>query len=219
MFIQTACRLTSAQVGSSIPGYREEEIIRLGIRQGVCNIEQAIALEKAATRLGDKAVVHVKVETGMGRIGIDPRSAVNFIKQLQKMPHLKVEGLFTHFAIADVKDKSYTEQQFGLFRKLIWDLEAQGIRIPLKHACNSAAILDLPHMHLDLVRTGALMYGIFPSPEVGKAFPLQPALTLKSRIVFLKEAKAETRLSYGLTHTVKKDTIIATLPIGHAKIN
>ncbi|MFY9370378.1 MAG: alanine racemase [bacterium] len=204
-------------LGTSFPGCGEDKLVELDITQAVCTLELAEAIERAAAERGKKALVHIKVETGMGRIGVAAEEGADFIARIGKLPHLEIEGLFTHFAAADEEDKGYTWEQYKRFMGLVEDLEARNIKVPpLKHVCNSAAILDLPEMHLDMVRPGAILYGFHPGPQVKKVLPLRPALFLKTRIVFLKEVKAGARLSYGLTYTVAGGTKIATLPIGYA---
>ncbi len=166
----------------------------------------------------DKIVkVHLKVDTGMGRIGIFPNHILNFIKKVKALKNVEIEGIFTHFSVADEKDKSYTEKQFGKFIDVLTFLKKEGIRIPIKHVSNSAALLDLPHMWLDLVRPGISIYGLYPSKEVEKTIKLIPAHTFKTRIVFLKELPAGEYISYGRTYiTRQKRTVVASLPVGYA---
>ena len=204
-------------LGTSFPGCGEDKLVELDITQTVCTLALAEAIERAAAARGKRALVHVKVETGMGRIGVPAEEGADFIARLKEFPHLEIEGLFTHFAAADEEDKAYTWKQYKRFMKLVQELEERDLGVPpLKHVCNSAAICDLPEMHLDMVRPGAILYGFHPGPGVKKVLPLRPALSLKTKIVFLKEVKAGTPLSYGLTHTVAAGTKIATLPIGYA---
>lgn len=204
-------------MGPCLPGCSEDKMVELDITQTVCTLEQAEATERAAARRGKRALVHIKVDTGMGRLGVPAGEGADFIARVRNYPHLEIEGLFTHFAAADEGDKSYTWEQYKRFMKLVEELEERGLGVPpLKHVCNSAALLDLPEMHLDMVRPGALLYGFHPGPHVVKRLPLQPALSLKSRIVFLKGVEAGARLSYGLTYTAARATRIATIPIGYA---
>jgi alanine racemase len=204
-------------LGTSFPGCGEDKLVELDITQTVCTLALAEAIERAAAARGKRALVHVKVETGMGRIGVPAEEGADFIARLKEFPHLEIEGLFTHFAAADEEDKAYTWKQYKRFMKLVQELEERDLGVPpLKHVCNSAAICDLPEMHLDMVRPGAILYGFHPGPHVVKRLPLQPALSLKSRIVFLKGVEAGARLSYGLTYTAARATRIATIPIGYA---
>lgn len=204
-------------MGAGIPGCGEEKLVELGIAQAISTPQMAAALARAADRLGKKALAHVKIETGMGRTGIPPAEAIDYMARLMQLPQIDVEGIFTHFPTAEEEDKNYTLEQFRRFMGLIGELEARGIKVPpLKHVCNSGAILDLPHMHLDLVRAGSLLYGLYPSPYVKRPLSLQAALAFKTRIVFLKEVPAGTGISYSLTYFTDRRTKIATLPVGYA---
>ncbi len=206
-------------MGASIPGCGEEKLVELGITQAISTPGMAEAVAQAADKLGKKALVHVKIETGMGRTGIPPSEAIDYIAYLMQTPQLKVEGMFTHFPTAEEEDKNYTQGQFRQFMGLIGEMKARGIEVPLlKHVCNSGAILDLPEMHLDLVRAGSLIYGLYPSPYVKRPLSLRPALSLKTRIVFLKEVPAGTGISYSLTYFTDRRTKIATLPVGYADV-
>jgi alanine racemase len=166
----------------------------------------------------DKIVkVHLKVDTGMGRIGISPNHVLNFIKKVKVLKNVEIEGIFTHFSVADEKDKTYTEKQFQKFMEVLTVLKKEGIRIPVKHVGNSATLLDFPHMWLDLLRPGISIYGLYPSREVQKTVKLIPAHTFKTRIVFLKELSMGESIGYGRTYTTKKKrTVIASLPVGYA---
>ncbi len=174
-------------------------------------------LSELAFEKGKKVKVHIKIDTGMGRIGISPNNVLNFIKKINILKNVEIEGIFTHFSVADEKDKTYTEKQFSKFTEVLTILEKEGIIIPIKHVGNSAALLDLPHMWLDLVRPGISIYGLYPSREVQKSVKLIPAHTFKTRIVFLKELPAGEYISYGRTYaTRQKRTVIASLPVGYA---
>lgn len=166
----------------------------------------------------DKVVkVHLKVDTGMGRIGIFSYDILRFIKKIRDLKNVEIEGIFTHFSVADEKDKTYTEEQFKIFMEVLTVLEKEGIRIPIKHVGNSATLLDLPHMWLDLVRPGISIYGLYPSTEIQKTIKLIPAHSFKTRIVFLKELSAGEYIGYGRTYTTTKRRIkVASLPVGYA---
>jgi len=166
----------------------------------------------------DKIVkVHLKVETGMGRIGIFPHNILKFVKKTRALKNVEIEGIFTHFSVADEKDKAFTEEQFRKFMKVLNILEKEGIRIPIKHVGNSATFLDLPHMWLDLVRPGISIYGLYPSTEVQKTIKLIPAQSFKTQIVFLKELPAGEFIGYGRTYTTnRRRTVVASLPVGYA---
>lgn len=151
-----------------ILGYTPEndasEVILHGISQTVFNRDGVLAFASAASRLGKKAKVHIKIDTGMGRLGFPvTKKTVDFLTSLALIPDLELEGIYTHFATADHADKGFAEEQFSRFRWLLDQLAERGLRIPWRHSANSAAVFDLPHTHLDLVRPGIALYGLFPS--------------------------------------------------------
>lgn len=211
------------------PPVMAEKLIEYNLTQTVYSLETAkiyssIACSKGLSVKGDRIKIHLKVDTGMGRTGIvidfKNQNKSNILKEIQAILHLSgidLQGVYTHFASSDSLDKSYTEKQFSKFLFLIEKLKDLGIQIPLYHAANSAAIIDLPHTHLDMVRAGIAMYGLYPSPEIDKnRIKLAPAMELKSQIIFLKKVPAGFKVSYGMTYTTKKPTIIATVPVGYA---
>lgn len=171
-----------------------------------------------ALKLGIVKSIHVKVDTGMGRVGVFPHTeATGFVKSVSTLPHLHVEGIYTHFATADEEDKTFAEKQLSRFFQVIKELESKGLRPPLVHAANSAASIDLPHSHLDMVRLGISMYGHFPSENCRKeVITLKPLLSLKSRISHLKEVPGGTCISYGCTYITTGKTTVATIPLGYA---
>jgi len=194
-----------------------ELLVLYNITPTVSEYEMIEKLSESAFKEDKIVKVHLKVDTGMGRIGIFSNHVLNFIKKVKVLKNVEIEGIFTHFSVADEKDKSYTEKQFGKFMEVLTFLEKEGIRIPVKHVSNSATLLDLPHMWLDLVRPGISVYGLYPSREVQKTVKLIPAHTFKTRIVFLKELLAGEYISYGRTYTTQqKRTVVASLPVGYA---
>lgn len=172
----------------------------------------------AAESKGTRATVHLEVDTGMGRLGFPAEDeGAAEIQKVCLLPGLQVEGIYTHFAAADETDKSYTRWQFDRFLSLLRNLESRGISFPLRHCANSAAIIDFPESHLDLVRPGIMLYGLYPSAEVAKdRVALQPAMTLKARLAHVKKVEPGTKISYGCTYTAPAQTVVATLPIGYA---
>ncbi len=194
-----------------------ELVVSYNITPTVCEFEMAEKLSELAVKINRMVKIHLKVDTGMGRIGILPHDSLRFIKRIRALKNVEIEGIFTHFSIADEKDKTYTEKQFRKFMEVLTVLEKEGIRIPVKHVGNSATLLDLPHMWLDLVRPGISIYGLYPSTEVQKTVKLIPAQTFKTRIVFLKELPEGECISYGCTYTTsRKRTKVASLPVGYA---
>jgi alanine racemase len=185
------------------------------LRLTVTSIALAEALSRAAGEAGKIAPVHVKIDTGMGRFGLLPDEAVDFIRALHRWPGLMLEGAYTHFAVADLRDKSYTHRQFAVYREVLAALEMEDIQVPVQHVANSAATLDLPEMHLDAVRPGIAIYGLRPSAEVEPAIPLRPALTLKSRVGRVRTLPAGSSISYGRTFVTERPTPVALIPCGY----
>jgi alanine racemase len=183
-------------------------------------MELAEALSTEAQELGKAAKVHVKIDTGMNRIGVPPEDAVNFVKQVLQLKAIEIEGIFTHFSVSestdDNRDKTFTESQIGRFKQVIGALEENGIRIPIKHAANSGGVLNFPSSYFDMVRPGIMIYGLYYSRETAVAEKLQPAMSFKTAIVHLKTVPPQASVSYGRTFVTEKESIIATLPVGYA---
>jgi len=169
----------------------------------------------AAERDGGPVPVHIKVDTGMSRHGLFPEEIPDFIRNLQKLSAITVEGLFSHFATADEADESFAREQLSRFQALIDKLTAKGICPPLTHMCNSAAALRFPDAHFNAVRPGVALYGMAPSGEFTLPFPLQPVLSLKSRIVRLKTLAPGSCIGYGCTHITKEERTAALVPVGY----
>jgi alanine racemase len=183
----------------------------------VFTMPEAEAFSNAAVQHKRKLPVHVKVDTGMGRVGFFPCSdADGFIKKVAACPGLELAGLYTHFAAADSKDLTHARGQLQRFSELVSRLAERGLNIPLKHAANSAAAMYLPEAHLDMVRIGISLYGLPPSAGREAAVNLQPVMTLKTKVVYLKQVPSGTSVSYGCTFTTVRDSLLATLPIGYA---
>lgn len=195
------------------------EFVRHDIMPTVFTYEFALALSLEAQKQNKKALIHIKVDTGMNRLGLLSESSgtVSEIEKIANLPEIIIDGIFTHFACADEIDKSYTKMQFERFCNLCSMLSRQGIEIPNKHACNSAGIIMYPEMHLDMVRAGIALYGLYPSREVDQnKLNLIPAMTLKAAISHIKNIGANERISYGGNYETKGDSVIATVPIGYA---
>ena len=193
------------------------EAIRNRITLTLCDRESAEEISEAAVRMGLTAEVHIKVDTGMGRIGFpaEVRMAEQ-VAEAVKLPHIKATGIYTHFARADETDKEATKLQFQKFLAFINGLEVQGVTGLLKHAENSAAILSLPEYQLDMVRLGISLYGMYPSDEVTpEAFSLQPAMEIKSHVAFVKTVPAGTGIGYNATYVTAVQRKIATVPVGY----
>ena len=172
----------------------------------------AIRLQAAS---GRRVRVHVKVDTGMGRVGVWHENALDFVKRVSDEKGIILEGIYTHFSSAG-RDDFFTNYQIEAFEKLLSELEKNWIKIPLKHAANSIATVDFRRSHLNLVRPGLIIYGMYPKHTFPKLIKLKPALALKTRIVFIKDTPPGRSISYGRTFITQKYTRIATLPIGYA---
>ena len=204
-------------LGYTFP-YCYEELIREEIRPAVYRRDTVEELVAAAAKVGQKAKVHIKVDTGMGRIGITPdEEGLEFVRFLMGHPELEVEGIFTHFAKSDEEDKTSATHQLALFQNFIDRIQTElGLTIPVKHCSNSAAILEMPQANMDMVRAGITTYGLYPSEEVRKDIvPLRAAMSLYSHIVYCKTIHAGQSVSYGGLFTAQKDTRVATIPVGY----
>lgn len=189
-------------------------IVQCDAASAVCDLGFARALSDAAVGQGKTAGVHIKVDTGMGRIGVRPEDAVGLARDAAALPGVRIEGMFTHFPTSDETDRAFTLSQTSTFAKVV-----SGVRklIPglAAHASNSGGILAYPEADFDAVRPGIMVYGAYPSPEVARSIPIREALTLKTRIVFLKSMEPGATVSYGRTCTLRRRSIVATLPIGY----
>lgn len=195
-----------------------EEIIENDVSQTVYNYEMARKLSDVACRMEKKARIHIKIDTGMSRIGFMPvKDNIDVIHSISELPGLEIEGIFTHFARADEKTPDAAREPFEKYMIFVNELENRGIHIPVKHAANSAAILQFRDSCLDMVRSGISTYGLYPSKEVVKdKIHLKPALQWKSIVSFVKWIHPGTSVSYGGTFVADRDTKVATIPVGYA---
>ncbi len=198
-----------------------KEIVENDIMPTVYNYEYAKCLSDTASLLGKTVKVHLKVDTGMSRLGFvsgeNNEAVIAEIVKISKLPHLEIDGIFSHFACADEENRDYTKMQLDRFLNLVAGLSEVGIEIPCKHIANSAGIMMYPEAHLDMVRAGVILYGYYPSEEVDKSrLELSPVMTLKSRITLVKEVEDGVGVSYGKTYITDKKTKIATIPVGYA---
>jgi len=198
-----------------IPPDGADEVVRWNLTPTVTTLEFSQALSSRAVAAGVTVPVHIKVDTGMGRFGLLPEEVVPFARSLSALPGLSLEGIFTHFCTADSADPSYMRLQFRRFVDVLEGLNGAGLSIPLRHACNSAATMRLPEAHLDAVRPGIAIYGLDPSSEWPPAFPLHPAMTLKSRVVRVRTVPAGWGIGYGRTFVPDRPMRVALLPVGY----
>ena len=194
-----------------------EDIIKYGIRPAICEYEAAKELSELAVRENKICHIHIKVDTGMSRIGFQvSEEAADIIAQISNLPNINIEGIFTHFAKADEYDKSATHRQIELFQQMIQMLEAREVSIPIHHCSNSAGIVEIPEANMDMVRAGITLYGLWPSDEVEKSrITLKPVMSIKSRIAFVKELEKGRQISYGGTYETTSKRMIATIPVGY----
>lgn len=193
------------------------EMLKYEIRMNVYTKEMAEAISALAVEKGEQAYVHIKLDTGMARLGFSAEeSSIEEIKEIAELPNLVLEGVFTHFAKADEDDKTFTMMQLEKFEWMTQRLEEEGVTFPYVHASNSAGIIDVRRADYNLVRAGIAIYGLYPSEEVDKEkVQLKPALSLKSHIAFVKDIPAGTPVSYGGDFVSEHQMRIATIPIGY----
>jgi alanine racemase len=182
----------------------------------ICDIAVARRLNTIAKKNGKIAGVHIKIDTGMGRIGLAPHEAVQFVESVSALSNIFIKGIWTHFATSDAKDLSFANEQLQKFCSIVTQLELNGIHIPLVHCANSGAILQMPDSYFDMVRPGIMMYGYTPSDETRKTVELVPSLSLKGRIGFIKKVEKGTSISYSRRYYTKVKTTIASVTVGYA---
>ena len=202
-------------LGAMTPGH-EKVLVDQNITQTVFELKSAQALSAAAIQANKVAKVHLGVDTGMNRIGCRPEEAGELAEAIAALPHVYLEGVFSHFAAADEEDKTYSKKQLAAFRKALAGIADHHVDIPIVHLDNSAGITEIPEAHFNMVRQGITLYGWWPSHEVKQSMNLQPVMTLKAEIVFIKEIPAGEKISYGCTYETKRPTKLATLPLGYA---
>jgi len=198
------------------PAWQARELILANASATIFTLDVARALSHAAMELNRSVAVHVKVDTGMGRLGLLPHEVVPFVEDVRRLPGLNLEGIFTHFSIADAADKNYTRLQLETFRQALDDLAAHDISFPLVHAANSAAALTLPDSHFDMVRVGIALFGLAPSAETPLPEGIRPALSFKTQIAQVKELAPGSYVSYGNTYRTVGHQHIAVIPVGYA---
>lgn len=206
--------------------YAQSRYLKEGIKQNidlpVYDLGMAKLISKETKKQGNKETkVHIKIDTGTSRVGVLPKDAVAFIKEIRKLPNLKIEGIFSHFAASEENPK-YTRWQLDNFNQVLADLEKEGINIPYKHFACSAATLVEPKSHFNLIRLGLGLYGLWPSELAKriaiKKYPwlkLKPALSWKTKVIQVKDISAGTKVGYGCTYTAKRKMKIAVLPVGY----
>lgn len=202
-----------------VPPWQMREAVRLDVTITLYDSEAAQALSRAAQALEKQVRAHVKVDTGMGRLGIRSEQIeeiVALVREIRALPGLELEGIFTHFAMADTLNQTHVRMQLARFQQVLQTLDRYGLRPPLVHAANSAAMLALPEARFDMVRPGVALYGLEPSAEVRLPEGFRPALAFKTQVAQVKTVPAGEGISYGCTYITERPTVVATLPVGYA---
>lgn len=208
-------------LGSSLES-ETDELVKNDITPNIYITDFANALSASAVKLKKSVKVHIKLDTGMSRIGFpihdgDNSAVIDEIIAISKLPMLEIEGIFSHFATSDESGREYTDLQFKRFMSVCDELEKRGLKIPIKHICNSAGIMMYPEYHLDMVRPGIILYGMYPSNDVDKTkLDLKYVMSLKSIITYVKEIESGRGVSYGKEYIADGEARIATVPIGYA---
>ncbi|MVX64783.1 alanine racemase [Clostridium chromiireducens] len=194
------------------------DLVKNDITQTIYTLEMAKEISKAGEACGKQAKIHIALDTGMTRIGLDvDERGISVVEKISTLPNLLIEGLFTHFATADEKEKSYSKLQMDRYDNFVKLLERREIHIPIKHMCNSAGIVEFDHHRFDMVRAGIIIYGLYPSEEVDKnAVKIKPALSWRTHVINVKYVDEGHGVSYGKTFITRSKTKIATLSVGYA---
>ncbi|WP_213694677.1 alanine racemase [Aminiphilus sp.] len=192
------------------------EYVRSGIRAALTDTAMLHVLADAARQSGKPARVHLKVDTGLGRIGFRPDEALRVVDAVRSLPEVELEGIFTHFIASDSGDLTVTHEQYRIFVDLLKTIAAKGISIPMRHCCNSGGTLETPEYALDAVRPGHLLFGMYPTPEVKRAIPLEPCMEFKTAVAALRDLPPGSGVSYGSAYVTSGQERFAVLPLGYA---
>ncbi|MBM4158286.1 MAG: alanine racemase [Ignavibacteria bacterium] len=191
------------------------KLIKYDLIATVASLETARFLDYYSGILRKKFKVHIKVDTGMRRIGFDVKRALKNISQVFKYKNLEIEGIYTHFATAESPDKSFLKMQVSKFLELIYCLKKAGMEFPIVHSANSGAVLNFPESYFDMVRPGLILYGYYPSHDMKKVIDVKPVMNLKSKVTYIKRVDSNISISYGRTFYTKKRTFIGSIPVGY----
>lgn len=194
------------------------DMVQWEITPTIYSLDMAKAFDAAAAKAGKVANIHIKIDTGMSRIGFLPgEKSLDEIEKIHELRHLRIQGMFTHFACADMRDKTHVGHQIEKFHQMIDGVRQREIPVEIFHCSNSASIMELPSEHMNLVRAGIILYGLYPSNEMEeKRLPLKPVMSLYSHIVHVKEVPEGVTVGYGATYVTGRPTRIATVPVGYA---
>ena len=194
------------------------DMVQWEITPTIYSLDMAKAFDAAAVKAGKVANIHIKIDTGMSRIGFLPgEKSLDEIEKIHGLRHLRIQGMFTHFACADMRDKTHVGHQIEKFRQMIDGVRQRGIPVEIFHCSNSASIMELPSEHMNLVRAGIILYGLYPSHEMEEErLPLKPVMSLYSHVVHVKEVPEGVTVGYGATYVTRRPTRIGTIPVGYA---
>ncbi len=192
------------------------EYVKLNISAAFTDLDFARAMSAAALQEGKPALLHMKIDTGMGRIGFLPEEVPNVMNEISSIPGIELEGLFTHFATADEVRLDYTETQFRKYTQVLNLLEDKGFKVPLRHVCNSAGTLNSPEKYLDAVRPGVILYGMWPSAECIRPIELKPTFEVKTAVSLVRDLPSRSGIGYGLKYMTRGNEKTAVLPLGYA---
>lgn len=198
------------------PPQRAGEIVRYDLGQVVTDVKLVKNLSREAKRQKKVCSVYIEIDTGMGRYGVPPEQTVELVRQIKRLPNVDLKGILSQFSTADQSKKDFAYKQLGIFTKTLDQLQVSYNHIPIKSIANSGAVLDIPASYFNQVRVGFLLYGLYPSSETSESVRVKPAMSLKSRVLFIKEVQKGASISYGRTYIAKKRTKIATIPLGYA---
>ncbi|MCK4426957.1 MAG: alanine racemase [candidate division Zixibacteria bacterium] len=206
------------------PPKRAEKVVEYGLDQIITDLEFVKRLSQEAKKQNKCPNIFIEIDTGLGRYGVPPQETIDLVKKIKRIGNVRLKGIFSQFSTADQRKKDFAFHQLSVFKKTLDELESLsnpakgGIsnHIPIKSIANSGAVLDIPASYFNHVRVGHLLYGLYPSLETSESIKVKPAMSLKSKVIFIKEVEKGTPISYGKTYIAKKKTKIATIPLGYA---
>jgi alanine racemase len=198
------------------PPERAEKVVEYDLDQIITDLKFVKRLSQEAKRQNKRSNVFIEIDTGLGRYGIPPQETIDLVKKIKRIGNVRLKGIFSQFSTADQRKKDFAFHQLSLFKNTMDELESFSNHIPIKSIANSGAVLDIPASYFNHVRVGHLLYGLYPSFETSESIKVKPAMSLKSKVIFIKEVEKGTPISYGKTYTAKRKTKIATIPLGYA---
>ncbi len=198
------------------PPQRAGKIVEYDLEQVVTDEKLVRTLSRQAKRQKKRCAVYIEIDTGMGRYGVPPEQTVELVSKIKRLPNIYLKGILSQFSTADQRKKDFAYKQLGIFTRTLDELQASYNHIPVKSIANSGAVLDIPASYFNHVRVGFLLYGLYPSSETSESVRVKPAMSLKSKVLFIKEVPKGTPISYGKTYIAKRRTKIATIPLGYA---